>query len=247
MSFSRRLSVGRLRLVALAATLIVVMADGALAQGTYLKVDGINGEVKEVKHVDWIDVQSFSVGVTQAGARAAGAGSAAAAGRASLSDLSVTKFVDASSPALFLHACNGKHIKSVVLEVTGSGGKGGTVYLRYTFTDVLVTGVQTSGTGADARPQEQVTFAYAKIQVEYIPVDPKGGAGKPIQSGWDVGTNKQASAPTPPEGSTTPDPSQAAASGEPPSGEQAAAMPAPATARIPVERRAIERMRVRQP
>jgi type VI secretion system secreted protein Hcp len=169
------------------------------ASTMFLKVDGIKGDATDKAHAGWIAVDSFNAGVTQTGTLAH-AGSGAGAGKADIAPLAITKRVDASSPQLFLHACNGKHIPGVVLEVASMASQ--QPYLRYTLGDVTVSSVRTAGAGAGERPTEEVTFTFAKINMEVMSGTEKGAAGGKSEAGWDLKSNKQASAAPAPSGTS---------------------------------------------
>jgi hypothetical protein len=102
------------------------------------------------------------LGLGTLGKGATGTGSGGGTGKVSVHDFSVTKFVDAASPKLFQTLSNGTHIPKVTIAVT----KGGKVYLQYTLTNVLISSIQLGGRGGSA-PQENVTFNYASIKIQY--------------------------------------------------------------------------------
>ena len=66
-----------------------------MAVDMFLKLDGVDGESKDKDHKGWIDIYSFCLGVSNAGAGHYGGGSGA--GKASISDITFTKQVDNSS------------------------------------------------------------------------------------------------------------------------------------------------------
>ena len=103
----------------------------------FLKLDGIEGESRDVRHAKEIDVTSWSLGVTNAGSGHGGGGGGA--GRATFTDLSVSKLVDKASPALMLAVANGRHVRSGRLTVTSVGGPRPVEYLVVDLEDVLVT------------------------------------------------------------------------------------------------------------
>ena len=92
-----------------------------MAVDMFLKLDGIKGESKDHKHKDEIHIESFSWGLNQTGAHGTGGGGGA--GKVSVHDISITKFLDKSSCALMLHCCNGKHIKDGLITVRKAGDK----------------------------------------------------------------------------------------------------------------------------
>src|SRR5690348_6092500 len=92
-----------------------------MAVDMFLKLDGIKGESLDSKHKDEIQIESFSWGLAQTGTMSAGMGGGA--GKVNVHDISVTKYVDKSSPELMLACCNGKHIPSGLLTVRKAGEK----------------------------------------------------------------------------------------------------------------------------
>ena len=71
-------------------------------------MDGIKGESVDSKHKDEIDVLAWSWGMSNSGSAHMGGG--AGSGKVNVQDLSLTKYIDVSSPDLMLSCCNGKHI-----------------------------------------------------------------------------------------------------------------------------------------
>jgi type VI secretion system secreted protein Hcp len=163
-----------------------------MAFDAFLKVTDIPGESTDDKHKDWIEVLSFHWGASQRAAGGRSSGGAATAERVDLSDLSVVKTLDKSSPKFFLNCCNGKHIKEATLELcraTGDKQK----YMEYKMTDVIVSSVRPGGAaqGGESLPLEEVSFNYSKIELIYTLTDHK--TGKPagdVKGNWDQTTNK---------------------------------------------------------
>ena len=63
-------------------------------------------------------------------------------------------------------------------------------YLSWTFSDVLISSYQTTGSGGDMS-MDSVSLAFSKVQVEYKPQKADGSLGTPIVAGWDVMANKK--------------------------------------------------------
>jgi type VI secretion system secreted protein Hcp len=153
----------------------------------FLKLDGIKGESKDHKHKDEIHIESFSWGMNQMGTGGAGGGHGA--GKVSVHDISCTKFVDISSPALMLHCCNGKHVKEAHI-VVRKAGENPLEYLKLKLTDLIISSVQIAGHGS-ALLTENLTLNFAKIEVEYHEQTEKGTAGGKSNMGWDVKKNEK--------------------------------------------------------
>ena len=157
-----------------------------MAYDTYLKIAGVEGESSAAGFEKQIEVDSFSWSLSNPSTMNS-TGSGLAAGRVNLSSFSIAKRLEKSSARLFAACCQGEHFDKMELMVRKATGKGGQdVYLTYTFHSVLVESV--SWSAADGQvPQEVVTFAFAKVEIEYKMQDTESGqltvAG---QASWDL-------------------------------------------------------------
>jgi len=163
-----------------------------MAFDAFLKIDGIDGESTDDKHSKWIEILSFSHGVSQPSAGSRSSGGAATGQRSDHSDFSVVKTLDKASPLLNLHCCDGKHLKEVKLELcraTGDKAK----YMEYKMDDVIISGVRPGGSsqGGEPLPLEEVSFNYGKITWTYVETDHKTGkSGGNVSKNWDLFKNK---------------------------------------------------------
>jgi type VI secretion system secreted protein Hcp len=147
----------------------------------FLKIDGIKGESQDKTHKEEIQLNSFSWGATNAGTSAMGSG--AGAGKVKFDDFSFAKSVDTASPKLMLACANGEHIKSAILTCR-KAGKEQQEYLKYTFTDLLVSKFFLGGT--EVMPSEEVSINYSKIEMEYKAQKADGTLGGAIKAFYDV-------------------------------------------------------------
>lgn len=157
-----------------------------MAVDMFAKFDGIESESVDSSHKGEIDVLSWSWGVSQSGTAHLGGG--AGAGKASVQDLSMTKYVCKASPELIKRTCNGKHIPTVVLTVRKAGEKP-LEYLVITLTDVLITSVSTGGSGGEDRLVENLTLNFAMVKVEYTEQAKDGSKGKTVSSEYNIAEN----------------------------------------------------------
>jgi type VI secretion system secreted protein Hcp len=155
----------------------------------FLKMDGVPGESKDLKHKGEIDLESFSWGETNQGTAAAGGGGGA--GKVSMQDFHFVTRVNKASPVLFLSCASGKHIKEAILTVR-KAGKDQQDYLVFKFKDVLVSSYQIGGAEAGGVPMEQVSFNFARIDLEYRAQKPDGTLAPAVKAGWDVTKARQA-------------------------------------------------------
>jgi type VI secretion system Hcp family effector len=160
-----------------------------MAGDCFLKIDGIPGESTDDKHKDWIEIMSYSSGVSQMGSGDRSTGGAATSGRCDHQDFSIVKALDKASPTLDLKCCDGSHIKKVALELCLAGGTK-TKYMEYIMEDVIVSSVSVGG-GGGGLPTESVTFNYGKMTWNYIQTDHETGEVKGnVEKYWSLIDNK---------------------------------------------------------
>jgi type VI secretion system secreted protein Hcp len=145
----------------------------------FLKIDGIQGESEDKTHPNECQLESWSFGASQGGTMAFGGGGGT--GKVQMQDFHFVMKNCKASPKLFLACATGDHIKSAIL-VCRKAGKQQQEYLKYTFTDLLISSFTTSGSGAgDVLPMDQVSFNFAKIESAYREQNADGTLKGPIQ------------------------------------------------------------------
>jgi type VI secretion system secreted protein Hcp len=159
-----------------------------MAVDMFLKLDGVKGESLDKAYAGEIDVLAWSWGVSQSGSSHVGGGSGA--GKANVQDLSLTKWVDQSTPDLILACCNGSPFKKATLVVRKAGEKP-LEYLKIHLEDLIISSVSTGGSGGEDRLTENVSLNFAKVKVEYVQQTREGGPGKQFNMGWDIAANEK--------------------------------------------------------
>lgn len=157
-----------------------------MAVDMFLKVEGADGESQDDSHAGEIDILAYSFGASNSGTAHIGGG--AGAGKVSVQDLSVTKYVDKSTPNLILFCANGKHVPECLLTVRKSG-ESPLEYIKLTLTDCLITAVSAGGSQGEDRLTENVTINFAEFKYEYTPQKPDGSGDAPVTIGWNVAKN----------------------------------------------------------
>jgi type VI secretion system secreted protein Hcp len=159
-----------------------------MAVDAFLKIDGIDGESKDHKHADEIELESYSCGLSQIGT--SGHGTGAGGGKANFQDFHFVMKLNKASPKLFLACATGEHIGKAVFVQRKAGGSA-QEFLKWTFTDILVSSYQTGGhTGGDI-PMDQISLNFSKMEYEYQQQDEKGAVGKLQKVGYDLKLNKK--------------------------------------------------------
>jgi type VI secretion system secreted protein Hcp len=165
--------------LAMVAPVTVLSVSNTFGASDYfLKIEGIKGESVDVRHKDWIELDSFSWGVSNSSTAGSGAGTGMGTGKVSLQDFHFTMKVDKASPKLMLACATGKHIPTLQFTVARTdGATGGTTdYYVVTLTDCLVSSYKSNSpqptAGSPAGPlTASVTFNFMKIRWDYIAMD----------------------------------------------------------------------------
>jgi type VI secretion system secreted protein Hcp len=158
-----------------------------MAVDMFVKIGDIKGESKDATHKETIDVLAWSWGLSQSGSFSVGAGGGA--GKVSVQDISITKYVDSATTALIVAACKGTHIKQAVLTVRKAGDKP-LEYIKITLDSVLVSSLSTGGSGGEDRLTENLSLNFAKFKVEYTKQAETGGKDATSTAAWDITANE---------------------------------------------------------
>jgi len=145
-----------------------------MAVDMFIKIEGIPGEAQDAKHKDEIDVLAWSWGESQSGTTHMGHGSGG--GKVNVQDLSITKYIDKSTPLLMQHCFTGKHIKEATLVCRKAGGKP-LEYITLKMTDIIVSSQSQGGSGGEERLTENITLNFAELDYKYIEQLNTGGEG----------------------------------------------------------------------
>jgi type VI secretion system secreted protein Hcp len=160
-----------------------------VAERWFLKLDGIVGESTHVAHKGEIDVEAWSVGVTQDSPR--GSGSGRGAGKPEFDDFHFVSRLSSASPPLLLACATGSHIKEAFLSGIKQSESAKTgEFLKYRLADVQVTSYHQSGAD-DGAPTDQFSVSYSKIEVTYTPTAASGKAGQSVKAAYDLKSAKK--------------------------------------------------------
>ena len=164
-----------------------------MAFDAFIKISDIPRESTDVNHKDWIEITSFSHGLTQPISSTVSSAGGASAERVDFGTLNISKLVDKASPKLFEAGCTGKHIKEVVLEFCRSGGDK-QKFLEIRMEQVLIANYNVGGKESPEEnnfPSEHVSFAPGKYKMVYTQQQRADGTpGGNVTGGWDLIANK---------------------------------------------------------
>jgi len=152
----------------------------------FLKIDGIEGEAQDKTHKNEIHIVSWSWGETNAGTAATGMGMGA--GKVQMGDFHFVMRSNKASPKLFLACADGEHIKKAVLTCR-KAGKDQQEYLKWTFSDLLVSSYQTGGSeSSDVVPLDQISINFTEPQIDYKEQKADGTLGGAVTTKYNVKT-----------------------------------------------------------
>jgi len=160
-----------------------------MALDMFLDIKGeIQGESQDKKHKGEIDVLAWSWGLSNSGSFHTGGGGGS--GKANFQDISITKWVDVSSPVLALYCANGDHFSEATLTIR-KAGKTPMEYMVIKLKKLLVTSVSTGGSGGEDRLTENVSLNFAEIYYDYKEQKPDGSLGAAKSFKWNISGNTQ--------------------------------------------------------
>ena len=157
-----------------------------MASDIFAKIGDIKGESPDDKHKDEIEVLSFSWGVANP-ANVGGSGGGGGAGKATFHDLSFTHNIDKASPRLLQACATGSHLKEATI-THRKAGKALQEFLIIKMNDVIVTSVSLGDSGAGG--SENVSLAFAKVDLEYKPQKADGSLDAGIHFKFDIKASK---------------------------------------------------------
>jgi type VI secretion system secreted protein Hcp len=137
----------------------------------YIKYGALKGEVTAQGYTDYFEATSLQYGVGRGISMGAGGGSKREATAPSVSEIQVSKTLDAISPFLYKEALGGKGSDvEIHLTQTDDGGKH-IPFQIFKLNGTLISGYSMSS-GGD-RPTESLSFNFAKIESTYMKIDEK--------------------------------------------------------------------------
>ncbi len=151
----------------------------------FLLLDRVTGESRDETYAGHMEILAWSWGMSNSGSAHRGQG--AGVGATHVSDVSIQKRVDTSTPTLMDFCVRGEHISKGKIVIRKAGGTKLEYYLLE-MEDILISGVQNSGSGPDMT--ESLSFNFAKFKMKYVPQQPDGTGGSPVPMGYDISAGK---------------------------------------------------------
>jgi type VI secretion system secreted protein Hcp len=158
-----------------------------MASSIFARIGTIQGESRDARHKDEIEVLSWAWGMSQSGGLARGGGGA---GKVSFDMFTFTHHLDKASPSLMKACATGVHLKDATITVR-KAGRGQQEYLVITMADVLVMTVSTAVTAEGDATVESVGLSFGKVDLEYKPQKPDGSLDAGVHFAYDLKTHKE--------------------------------------------------------
>lgn len=162
-----------IKATALAVSLSLVGAATAQAAG-YLKIDGIDGESQRRGVENVIDISALSYGASSA--QDISMGPRRAMARSTFEPITISKQVDAASPALLLATARGQAFDKVTLVMEHGSGRERAAYYTIELSDVRISSVSAS-LDDEGPGEEEVSLSFGAIKIVHTGRNPDGSAG----------------------------------------------------------------------
>lgn len=160
-----------------------------MAVDQFIKIATIDGESADDKHKNEIDVLAWSWGAAQSGTMHQSTGGGA--GKASFQDISITKYVDKSTPLLLQACAMGSAIDQCDLVVRKAGGKAPLEYMKITMKECLISSISTGGSGGSDQLTENISINFGQFKVVYTLQNEDGTGAGEVPFSFDISQNKQ--------------------------------------------------------
>ena len=153
-------------LVAVVASTLAIPAESSAA--VFVKFDGLDGESQDADHKDWVDVLSWSWGLSKD-----------SRGKVCVQDLSLVKYLDSSTPDLIQSMPADTTFRTADLEVW-QGRERGRLVLRMLLNGVSVSSVSTGGSGGEDRLTENISLNFSELEGTYTVLRDDGSPGEEL-------------------------------------------------------------------
>ncbi len=155
----------------------------------YMQIEGVDGDVTAKGHEKKIAINGFQFGVRRTLSTDPGRITDRESTRPSLSEVTITKRMDKSSPLLFGESCVGKAKPQIKIQLCQTDSSLNP-YAEITLSNAIVSQyyIDSSHSSHDdhAYPQETIGLSFDKIEVRYTPYDNQNQPQSPIPAGYDL-------------------------------------------------------------
>lgn len=146
----------------------------------------IKGNVTAKGYEDWIEISSFQFGVGRGISMEVGQMANREATRPSISEISCSKAMDASSGGLFKESVSGAEGVKVVIHLVQTGAAEIQKFAEYTLEECMVSSYSVSASEGGA-PHESVSLSFGKIMCDLSNADKTNKNASSMKVGYDLG------------------------------------------------------------
>lgn len=146
----------------------------------YMEIEGIKGNVTTDGYVGQIELHSFNWGVGRGISMITGRTANREVSSPSISEVTVSKTMDKSTPMLLQEAVIGTKGKQVKLHLVRTGGDTQEEYMTYTLQDCLISSYSVGGSSS-GEATETLSLSFTAVETAYAESgkdNVKGGQGR---------------------------------------------------------------------
>ena len=150
---------------------------------TYLKIDGIVGDVKSKGHENWIAIETVNFRVQRSISVEPNYTEYNSGARPTISEITINKKADKSSPSFFSAAClgNAKPQAEIDFCITDDSLN---PYMKYCLGGVVLNSYEVNT--MDGEAIETIQLGFDRIEIKYTPYDENHQPQSPIPAGYDL-------------------------------------------------------------
>jgi type VI secretion system secreted protein Hcp len=169
--------------------LLALPARAGAADQIFLKLDGVQGSSQASGHVGWIEILSFSFGVSEPATTGTATGGGGSRAKPDFSTLNVMKLADRADVPILQRLLTGRVISTATLDIVSTNGEARPeVVDQVKLTNAIIEDLQTSG--ANATPSVSLSIGFEKIQLVTNLYGADGAAAGTESVTYDLRTNR---------------------------------------------------------
>ena len=159
----------------------------------YIDFNGeIKGNSKDADHEEWIELLSVSQGLNRNINPSSKPKEALSKSQVQVGAIEIQKNADESSPELVAAVCQGRTFKKVTIDLVRVSEQGNEVFYQWELDDAYISNYGMSGHGGGGiNTSENLSINFNKIKWIYKGTDEAGKVQAPVETGWDLGSNKK--------------------------------------------------------
>ena len=128
--------------------------------------DDIKGESQIKGHEDWIELFSYSHGISMQ-VTSDQSNTMRTSGKPTHQEFTVTKYLDGATPKLNEYCNKGDSIGTCTVIIGRNDNGAALPIITYTLEEVVISSIEVRG-GGGAKPVEELSLNYTKIKWEYV-------------------------------------------------------------------------------